>query len=134
MEEVDGRWDAAIAESIVHKWVVGPVRRERDLHAVVCQNDEMAIAARRALARAADELSRPALKSVAVLGGDGLPGRGRRWVDEGTLTATVCVTLPGGPAVSLLARHWKEGSPLPAVTRLAPTSHPALAALRPAPA
>jgi ABC-type sugar transport system substrate-binding protein len=134
IEEVDGRWEGSIAGPIVHKWVASPVHRERELHAVVCQNDEMAMAVRRTLQQAADELGRPALKHVPILGGDGLPTRGRKWVDEGALTATVCVTLPGGLAVSLLARHWKEESPLPAVTRLAPISHPALAALRPEPA
>jgi ABC-type sugar transport system substrate-binding protein len=134
IEEVDGRWEGSIAGPIVHKWVASPVHRERELHAVVCQNDEMAMAVRRALQQAADELGRPALKHVPILGGDGLPTRGRRWVDEGALTATVCVTLSGGPAVSLLARHWKDGIALAPVTHLAPISHPAVSALRPEPA
>jgi ABC-type sugar transport system substrate-binding protein len=130
IEEVDGRWEGSIAGPIVHKWVTSHMHRERELHAVVCQNDEMAIAVRRSLQQAADELGRPALKNVPILGGDGLPTRGRKWVDDGTLTATVCATLPGGPAVALVARHWKDESPLPPVTRLAPASHPDLAALR----
>ena len=53
----------------------------------------MAMAARRVLDRAAPELARPDLKGIPVVGGDGLPGMGRRWVDEGKLTATVSVTL-----------------------------------------
>jgi ABC-type sugar transport system substrate-binding protein len=95
------------------------------LQAVVAQDDVMALAARRALDRAAQELGRADLKDVAVLGGDGLPNQGRRWVDEGKLTATVSVTLPGKVAVELLWRHWKHAVPLPAVTRLAPTPYPA---------
>ena len=87
--------------------------------------------ARRAL-RAADELGRPDLKTVPVIGGDGLPDFGQRWVAEGVLTATVCVTLPGRPAVQQIAQHWRNGTPLPAVTKLPVRSHPDLATLRPA--
>jgi len=47
----------------------------------------MAMAARRVLDRAAHELARADLKGIPIVGGDGLPGMGRRWVDEGALTA-----------------------------------------------
>lgn len=124
VEEVDGRWDPATAEREILRWIASPFRQQAPLHAVVSQNDAMAVAARTVLTRAAPELGRPELKDIPVLGGDGLPGLGRSWVDERTLTATVCVTLPGKPAVGLIARHWREGAPLPAVTRLAPTPYP----------
>jgi ABC-type sugar transport system substrate-binding protein len=125
LEEVDGRWEGTIAESEVRRWIASPLRPGAPLHAVVAQDDVMALAARRALDRAAQELARPDLKGIPVVGGDGLPGMGRRWVDEGALTATVSVTLPGKTAVELLWRHWKDSAPLPAVTRLAPTPYPA---------
>jgi ABC-type sugar transport system substrate-binding protein len=125
LEEVDGRWDATIAEAEVRRWVASPLRQQAPLHAVVAQDDVMAMAARRVLDRAAQELARADLKGIPVVGGDGLPGMGRRWVDEGKLTATVSVTLPGRTAVELLWRHWKDSAPLPAVTRLAPTPYPA---------
>jgi len=86
----------------------------------------MGMAARRALDRAAQELARPDLKGIPVIGGDGLPGMGRRWVDEHALSATVSVTLPGKTAVDLLWRHWHDSAPLPAVTRLAPSPYPYL--------
>ena len=91
---------------------------------VVAQDDVMALAARRALDRAAQEPGRADLKKIPVLGGDGLPAMGKRWVDEGKLAATVSVTLPGKTAVELLWRYWKNGAPLPAVTRLAPRPYP----------
>jgi ABC-type sugar transport system substrate-binding protein len=123
LEDVDGRWDARIAEGEVRRWITSPLRRQTPLHAVVTQDDIMGVAARRVLDRAAQELARPDLKGIPVIGGDGLPGMGRRWVDEGALTATVSVTLPGKTAVELLWRHWKDSAPLPAVTRLAPTPY-----------
>jgi ABC-type sugar transport system substrate-binding protein len=131
VEEADGRWVAAVAEEVVYKWLTSPTRRLKELNAVICQNDPMGAAAHRALRRAADDLGRPALKMIPVLGGDGLDDLGKPWVDEGKLAATVCVTLPGRPALELLMRHWREGAPLPPVTRLAVESYPRLADLRP---
>jgi len=108
----------------VRRWITSPLRQQVPLHAVVAQDDVMGMAARRALDRAAQELARPDLNGIPVIGGDGLPGMGRRWVDEHALSATVSVTLPGKTAVDLLWRHWKDSAPLPAVTRLAPAPYP----------
>ena len=65
-----------------------------------------------------------------MLGGDGLPDIGRPRVDDKTLTATVTVTLPGKPALELLARHW-AGAPLPLVTLLDVVSYPPLKTILP---
>jgi ABC-type sugar transport system substrate-binding protein len=124
VEDVDGRWDPVLSETAVHRWLTSPLRAQAPLHAVVAQNDLMAVAARRVLQRVAKELGRPELQDIPVLGGDGLPGVGQRWVDEGTLTATVSVTLPGRTAVEMVLRHWRDGAPLPAVTRLTPAPYP----------
>jgi len=132
IEEVDGRWNAEVAEAIVYKWISSPIRRKSPLHAVVGQNDHMALAARRALTRAAEELARLELARIPALGGDGLPEHGQRWVDQKRLTATVRATLPGRPAVELLARHWRDRAPLAPVTRLGVVSYPPLADLSPA--
>jgi len=130
IEDIDGQWETHIAEPAVHKWVTSPIRVRKVLHAVVGQNDHMALGARQALSRAAQEMSRPDLRDVAVLGGDGLPEFGRKWVDEAKLSCTVCVGLPGRPAVEQLARLWKDGTPLPPSTRTSVTSHPPLSDLR----
>jgi len=124
VEEVDGRWEEAIAEAEVQRFLASPLRQQSPPQAVVAQDDVMALAARRALDRAAQEPGRADLKMIPVLGGDGLPAMGQRWVDEGKLAATVSVTLPGKTAVELLWRYWKNATPLPAVTRLAPRPYP----------
>jgi ABC-type sugar transport system substrate-binding protein len=129
VEEIDARWSDDVALASVGKWLASPLRRGQPLDAVVAQNDQMACAARKALVAAAGTLARGELARLPVLGGDGLPDIGKPWVDDHTLTATVCVTLPGRPALELLARHWREGAPLPAVTRIPVTSYPPLAAL-----
>jgi hypothetical protein len=135
IEEITAHWATELAEEYMYKWLTSPMRRQlklQTLQLVVSQNDHMGAGARRALRRAADDLGRPELKTIPVIGGDGLPDFGQRWVAEGVLTATVCVTLPGRPAVLQIAQHWRSGSPLPAVTRLPVRSHPDLTALRPA--
>ena len=131
-QEVDARWEQELAESVVFKWLVSPIRRDHPPHAVVCQNDPMGLGARKALERAAQKTGRPELATIPVVGGDGLPGLGQEWVDQGRLAATVCVTLPGKPAVELLASHWHDGSALPVKKLLAPGSYPPLSDLRPA--
>jgi ABC-type sugar transport system substrate-binding protein len=134
LHEMDARWDSALAKQEVHRWLMSPARTERPLQAVVSQNDPMALAAREALQEAAQRLGQPELLRVPVVGGDGLPDGGLPWVDQGLLTATVKVTLPGKTAVTHLAKYWKDGSPLPLVTRLPVTPYPSLRALVPAPA
>ncbi len=133
IEEIDARWSDEEAEAGVAKWLASPLRRQATLDVVSCQNDHMGAGARHALDKAAEQLGRPDLKRVPVLGGDGLPDFGLRWVDEGLLLATVRVTLPGRPAVEQLARHWTDGSALPAVTRLPVSSYPPLTRLAPLP-
>ena len=133
LEQVDGRWDPVVAEEAVSRWLTSPMHQKMPLHAVASQNDTMGMAARKALARAAQDLGRPELARIPVLGGDGLPQLGRRWVDEGGLTATVVVPVPGRPGIELIAKYWRDGKPLPDVTRLAPTAYPAVSELRPAP-
>lgn len=124
--ELDGRWDEGIAETVLRNWLTSPLRRSTPLHLVIGQNDYMARVARRVLADLADTLARPELKTLPVLGGDGLPTVGRTWVDEDILTATVTVTLPGRAAVEQLAGFWRDGTPIPAVTQLDVSSYPGL--------
>jgi ABC-type sugar transport system substrate-binding protein len=131
LKEVDGRWDPVLAETAVAKWLSSPMHQKTPLHAVASQNDTMGKAARSALQRVARELGRPELAGLPVLGGDGLAQLGRRWVDERELTATVVVPVPGRPAIELIARHWRDRTPLPEVTRLAPTSYPPVSELKP---
>jgi hypothetical protein len=131
VSEIDCRWSDDVASKAVRRWLASPIRRKAPLDAVVCQNDHMARATRATLLALAGELTRDELRTIPVLGGDGLPEIGRPWVDDGTLTATVSVRLPGAAAVEMLARHWREGMPIEPVTRLPVESYPRVASLEP---
>jgi ABC-type sugar transport system substrate-binding protein len=118
---VNADWSVASADKAVNGWL-----RRKDAdgfvpEAVVCQSDNMARGTRRAL-----ELSRPDWTRVPFLGCDGLPGSGRRDVDEGRLAATVSLPSCATPAIELALRWKREGVVPPAETVLAPSPYPAL--------
>ncbi len=126
LTDLDARWDEGVARRLVRKWIQSPLRTHVRLDAIVSQNDHMGRAVRQELTELAEGMNRPELRTIPVLGGDGLPDIGRPWVDDGTLNGTVCVTLPGRPAVEQLASFWRDGSPIAAVTRLDVSGYPPL--------
>jgi ABC-type sugar transport system substrate-binding protein len=117
---LNGEWTDASAERAVAAWLRLKTAERFAPDAVVCQNDLMARGARRALERL-----RPAWNEAPFFGCDGLPGSGRRDVDEGRLAATVAVPSCAGPALAL-ALAWKRDGAVPAAeTVLAPLPYPA---------
>lgn len=128
--QVHGDWATGTAEAAVLRWLRLVLQSELRLDIVVCQNDAMAIGARKALATAADEMRRPALAALPMTGFDGHPSVGRKMVDEGQLAGTIVQTGPGGPAVEWLARALEGDQRSPQVVLpLAP--YPELSRLRP---
>jgi len=126
LKVVDGQWTDDSGEVAVRRWLR---LKKHDTHrpAVVgCQNDHMAVGARRALmgVEAAADLAR-----IPLTGVDGLPESGQRLVKVGQLAATVVVPSNTGPAIRLLADRLVRGAAFPAETLLAPASHPDMATL-----
>jgi ABC-type sugar transport system substrate-binding protein len=122
--EVHGDWDTAVAEKAVQRWLQLVLISDQKLGAVVCQNDAMAVGARRALERAASELHRPELRGLKVTGVDGLAS-GQALVTQGTLAGTILQTSSGRPAVEWAAR-WLDGD-APALDVVLPvTPYPSL--------
>jgi ABC-type sugar transport system substrate-binding protein len=121
--QVHGDWSDTAAEHAVGQWLrlvmLGSIR----LDLVVCQNDAMAIGARRALRQAARTMERPKLAGVPVIGFDGHPDVGQRLVATGEITATVIQRVSGGPAVQWIAAK-ASGSPSPADVVLPLTAYP----------
>jgi ABC-type sugar transport system substrate-binding protein len=116
---VNGDWTSASAERAVAAWLRLRTAELFSPRAVVCQNDNMAQGARKAL-----QALRPAWARLPFLGCDGLPNGGRRDVDEGRLAGTVTLPSCAGPAVEL-AVAWKRTASLPPpTTTLAPSAYP----------
>ena len=128
LHELDGRWSAAGAEKAVQEWFRVGADRDRPLGIVVCQNDPMAVGARAALLKRAQECRRPELARTPLIGCDGLEQEGRAMVACGEHAATVVVPPTTPLALEILARYWAQGTPAGTLIVDA-LSHPALDAL-----
>ena len=124
LKVLDGQWTEASGEQAVERYL-RLKRFEKEVHidVVACQNDAMAMGARRALAAASPELGR-----VPRTGVDGLEDA--RLVRQGDLTATVMVPSNTGPAVALVADALRNGGSVPEQLLLQPVSFPEIERLK----
>jgi ABC-type sugar transport system substrate-binding protein len=120
LKVVDAEWTSASAEKAVAAWLRLRTAELFSPRAIVCQNDNMARGARKAL-----EALRPEWARLPFLGCDGLPDGGRRDVDEGRLAGTVTMPSCAGPAVELVVAWRRTAARPPARTILAPSAYPA---------
>lgn len=116
---LNGDWTAASAEKAISAWLRLKTSESFHPDLVGCQNDEMAVGARKAITAQRKDWAR-----LPFTGCDGLVDGGQRLVSTRQLTATVVVPSNAGPAVELVAR-WlaTKESPPPRVV-LAPRSFP----------
>jgi ABC-type sugar transport system substrate-binding protein len=126
-----GDWSPEHAGRTVRDWLRFGVGGRRQFDLVTCQNDHMAEGVLQALAAAAAETGRSEIARIPVTGCDGAPDKGLKMVADGRLTATVVLPRVAAPAMEIMARLLTAGLKPAALTMLAPTSFPPLAALRP---
>lgn len=122
---LDGRWTQGDAERAVRSWLTLTVAGGGTVHAVVCQNDSMALGAIQAIEGVAATTGKAEIASLPVIGCDGLPGIGQQLVDTGKLRATVILPATGARAVEM-ATAFLRGGPRPeACVVLTPSPYPA---------
>jgi ABC-type sugar transport system substrate-binding protein len=109
-------WTAAGAERAVASWLQ---LKPDQIGAVVAQNDAMAKGARAALVSGQFRAAK-----LPIIGCDGLPHAGQKFVKEGWLTATVVVPPPTTPAIKLLRQALRDKVMPPPVTRLPLSCYP----------
>lgn len=115
---LNGEWTAESGEKAVLGWLRLRTSEGFRVDLVGCQNDAMAVGARKAAAQ------RKEWARVLFTGCDGVPDGGQRLVNLKQLAATVVVPSNGGPAVDLLARFFRTGEPVPPKRVLKPSSYP----------
>ena len=98
---------------------------------VGCQNDDMAIGARRAVEALPPGPQRDQWLSIPYTGVDGVPATGQAWVQQQLLAATIITPPLAGLAIELLAKAVLSGQPMPERTVVPPVSYPPVAELRP---
>jgi ABC-type sugar transport system substrate-binding protein len=115
-----GLWTEGGGEQAVTGWLRLKTSETMVPDVIGCQNDAMAVGARRAL----EKSHRPELLKVPLTGCDGLPDGGQRLVNMKQLVATVVVPSNTGPAIEMLARAQKSGQAVPPQILLKPSSFP----------
>ena len=89
-----------------------------------CQNDAMAMGARKAFGELAGAQEREQWLKVPFTGCDGVTKTGQEWVRRGLLTATVVSPPTAGLALEILVKAIQTGSDPPECTPSAPWSFP----------
>ncbi len=126
VQSVRGKWtEESGAQAIASR-----LQRHGDpgVQLVGCQNDAMAMGARKAVAALPPE-RREQWLALAFTGVDGVPATGQAWVKQGLLAATVITPALTGVALEALAKAMEGGTPLPDRTVAKPTSFPPLSEL-----
>lgn len=98
---IEGDWTATKAHSQVKSWLT-TAGSGKQLSAIVCQSDPMAMGAQEALKAFADDHHRPDLLTIPILGIDGCEGK--ESADQGRISATIIMAPCTKEAMELLAR------------------------------
>ncbi len=128
LKTLRGDWTEHSAQRAVRTWLTLSTSRQLQIRAVICQNDVMAVGARKALTNLT-EADHEKWMNVPFTGCDGLPGTGQEWVRRGMLRATVVIRPSAGLGLELFAKALRENSAPPAVTLIEPISYPPIAEL-----
>jgi ribose transport system substrate-binding protein len=125
-----GDWTEASAYHAVTSWLRLSTSREATIQAIGCQNDAMALGARRAIQDVAAKTERDKLLQLPFTGCDGLPAKGQAHVRAGTLTATVVVPPLTKTALELLVSAVRNKAQPPEHTFTCAKSYPAVSELK----
>jgi len=130
VKNLRGDWTQNSGYHAVKSWLSLSTSRQLNVGMIACQNDDMAIGARRAFEELGNLTERDAWLRRPITGCDGVPRSGQEWVRQGRLSATVVSPPLIGDAMRLLASALAAGSQPPERTVVSPHSFPALAELK----
>jgi ribose transport system substrate-binding protein len=126
LKMLKGDWSERSAHHGVKAWLALSTSKELHIQAVVCQNDAMALGARKALLDLS-ETERERWVHIPFLGCDGVTKTGQEWVRSGQLRATVVIPPMAGLALEMLAKAVSTGAMPAERTLCAPRSFPTIA-------
>jgi len=113
IKTLKARWTEASAQQAVTSWLQLSTSRNAQIHLIGCQNDLMAMGARKAFQQLTNMDERDRWMKLPFTGCDGLPKGGQEWVRKGLLAATVIVPANSKPALELLVSALKTGTTPP---------------------
>ena len=115
-----GNWTQEGGQKAISSWLRLSTSKGDRIEVVACQNDDMAIGAKKALEQNGQ------LRDVPFIGVDGVPKAGQSWVRGGSLTATIIAPPHSGIAIEMLVQALQSGVNPPEYTLVAPESYPSL--------
>jgi ribose transport system substrate-binding protein len=130
VKTVKGDWTEKSGHHAIKSWLSLSTSRQLHISMIACQNDDMAMGARRAFEESEDRQERDAWLRLPVTGCDGVPRSGQEWVRQGLLAATVISPPLTGDAMRLLATALKTQAQPPERTLVAPISFPSIKELQ----
>ena len=121
-----GQWTEESAYKAVSSWMHLSTSQKLPVDAVICQNDDMAIGARKALRELTHSAAQEKFSSLPFTGCDGLPNTGQKYVRNNVLAATV-VTPPNTVlAMEKLVHALQTGTQPPEMVLTTPVSFPTI--------
>jgi ABC-type sugar transport system substrate-binding protein len=124
-----GKWTEESGEQAVASWLKLATSQNKAIDLVGAQDDAMAMGARRAFEKVANEEDRTHWLGLPFTGCDGQVKTGQAWVRQGLLTATIYLPPLAGTAVEILAKALRDGTRPPERTTTASHSIPEISAL-----
>ncbi len=119
-----GDWTERSGHHAIRSWLSLSTSRKLDIRLVGCQNDAMAMGARKAFEEVPGAREREQWLKVPFTGCDGVPRTGQEWVRRGLLTATVVSPPTAGLALEVLVKAMQSGQEPPQCTSSAVWSFP----------
>jgi ABC-type sugar transport system substrate-binding protein len=123
------QWTEASSYKAVSSWLQLSVSRELGVNAVVCQDDAMAIGARKAFEDKTTGTERQRWLSIPYTGVDGTPQNGQAWVNSHILAATIVVPPNSSIALEMMVKALQTKTMPPERTLTAPIPYPPLVKL-----
>jgi ABC-type sugar transport system substrate-binding protein len=119
-----GKWTEESGYKAVSSWARLSTSQKLSIDMFCCQNDAMAMGARKAIQELSDSSLRDKWLGVPFTGVDGLPKTGQAFVRSGLLAATIIVAPNTLLAVELLTEALRKGTNPPALSLTTPSSYP----------
>ena len=125
LKMIKGDWTERSAHMAAKSWMSLGSSRQLQIRAVICQNDAMAMGARKAFIDLTEK-DREQWLSIPFTGCDGVTKTGQDWVRRGLLKATIITAPAAGIALEILAKAVNAGAMPAHRTLIPPRSFPAV--------
>ncbi len=109
LKVLKGDWTERSAHQAAKSWLSLGSSRQLQIRAVICQNDAMAMGARKAFV-SLTEKDREQWLNIPFTGCDGVTKTGQDWVRRSLLKATIITAPAAGTALEILAKAVNAGS------------------------